>query len=410
MNFLSERFFMRAGNILLALCLLLTVLPWSAGADPVTLYTASSFAGDDESASVYTELLHTFESAEDCIVIDRSSASSESWKQSILNDFAAGNEPDILFFFARSADSQPLLSRVVPIEELNGANPGLNLLVSEVLREPDGRVYAIPVRPFWEGILCNTELFESLNLPLPDSWDHLMEAIRGFHEQGIVPFALSLMDAPHYIAEMVMLACCTAEEQQARPSSLEEVPESWYRAMGLLRELAEAGAFPANASLLDERSANSLFREGKAAMQVDGVWYAKQLTKEEMNRTAVLPVPLKERQSQAVSFIGGVSMGFYLTRRAWSQPSVREKALRLLAHLTSEESRARLSGSTLTGLLASSAADLLDPSHLMLSPVQDAMNAPAREVWLMECVPSVAEGRMTPEECWQKVMALNPFN
>ena len=63
-----------AGNILLALCLLLTVLPCSAGADPVTLYTASSFAGDDESASVYTELLHTFESAEDCIVIDRSSA------------------------------------------------------------------------------------------------------------------------------------------------------------------------------------------------------------------------------------------------------------------------------------------------------------------------------------------------
>ena len=47
--------------------------------------------------------------------------------------------------------------------------------------------------------------------------------------------------------------------------------------------------------------------------------------------------------------------------------------------------------------------------RLMLSPIQDAMNAAAREVWLMECVPAVAEGRMTPEECWRRVMQLHPF-
>ena len=37
------------------------------------------------------------------------------------------------------------------------------------------------------------------------------------------------------------------------------------------------------------------------------------------------------------------------------------------------------------------------------------MNKDAREVWLLECVPAVAEGRVTPEECWRRVMALNPF-
>ena len=343
------------------------------------------------------------------MILDRSSASSESWKQSVLNDFAAGNEPDVLFFFARGADSQPLLSRVVPVEEINRDYPGLNLIESDALREADGKVYAIPVRPFWEAILCNTELFERCGLPLPDTWDHLMEAVRGFRARGVTPFALSLMDAPHYVAEMVMLAACTPEEQQARPASLEEVPASWFRAMELLRELAEAGAFPDQAALMDERSANALFRGGEAAMQVDGVWYAVQFSGEEMARTAALPVPPLAEGSRPEAYIGGVSMGFYLTRRAYERPAVRDLAVRLLAHLTSPESRSSLSGSQLTGLTASSAEELLSPDHLMLSPVQDAMNAAAREVWLLECMPAVAEGSMTPEECWRRVMALNPF-
>ena len=45
----------------------------------------------------------------------------------------------------------------------------------------------------------------------------------------------------------------------------------------------------------------------------------------------------------------------------------------------------------------------------MVSPLQDAMNRNAREVWLLECIPAVAEGSMSAEECWERVMALFPF-
>ncbi len=45
----------------------------------------------------------------------------------------------------------------------------------------------------------------------------------------------------------------------------------------------------------------------------------------------------------------------------------------------------------------------------MVSPLQDAMNNNAREVWLLECIPALAAGTMTPEECWQRVMEMNPF-
>ena len=391
-----------------ALAFFLALLP-AAGAVALTLYTASSFAGEDDAAGTYANLLETFETEHGCVISDRSGASNESWKQSVLNDFAAGNEPDVLFFFAHGADSVPILSRVIPIEQLNREYPDLNLPVSEALREADGQVYAVPVRPFWEGLMVNTELFEQAGLALPSTWEQLSEAVRVFREMGITPISVSLTEAPHYLAEMVIQACATPEEQQARPRSFEEVPASWIRGMELLRELYEAGAFHENAALADDRTAAALFHSGQAAMRADGVWFAHQMTEEEMNRTAVLPAPGYGEKQGAVSYIGGVSMGFYLTRRAYEQPAVRDEAVALLAWLTSPESRAKLSGGSLTGSLQRSAAELIAQDHLMLSPIQDAMNAAAREVWLMECVPAVAEGRMTAEECWRRVMQLQPF-
>ena len=100
-------------------------------------------------------------------------------------------------------------------------------------------------------------------------------------------------------------------------------------------------------------------------------------------------------------------MGFYLTRRAW-ESGRRDAAVALLKELTSEESISELGSSSLSGRLLDSAKDM-QTGRQMVSPLQDAMNSKAREVWLLECIPAVAEGTMTPEACWQRVMSLNPF-
>ena len=116
---------------------------------------------------------------------DASATSDETWKARVLSDFAAGNEPDVLFFFACSGDSAPILRRMVPIEEINAAYPQLSLPESEALREDDGVVYAIPARPYYEGLFVNTDLFEQCGLPLPDTWDHLEAAVAGFAAAGV---------------------------------------------------------------------------------------------------------------------------------------------------------------------------------------------------------------------------------
>ena len=68
-----------------------------------------------------------------------------------------------------------------------------------------------------------------------------------------------------------------------------------------------------------------------------------------------------------------------------------------------------LGGMELTGALLESSYALLENSSCMYRPLQDDMKRAARETWLLDCVPAVAEGSMSPEECWATVMALDAF-
>lgn len=379
----------------------------AAGAEGVTLRTVSCFAGEDAAALAYADLLNAYEERTGNRVEDDSATSDESWKARVLSDFAAGNAPDVLFFFACSADSAPILRLTVPISEINAAYPGLALTQSDILREADGEIYAIPARPYYEGLFVNTDLFERCGVPLPETWDQLEAAVAAFRAQGVVPIAASLSDIPHYLAECAVLACATPEEYAARPAGAEGVPQSWLDGMALIQRLYALGAFPEDALHTSEAVTSQMFREKKAAMQFDGSWFANTLPESGMDTTRVLPVP---RVGAGGAVIGGVSMGFYLTRRAWNDPKRRDAAVALLAWLTAPENVARLGAEQTSGAMQASAAALLEGATAVLGPLQDDMNKDAREVWLLECVPAVAEGRMTPEACWARVMALSPFD
>lgn len=394
---------------LLALWGLLALTAPLAFGESVTLRTVSCFAGTDASAIAYVEILKAFEAQTGYKVEDNSATSDEAWKASVLYDFAAGNEPDVLFFFVANADSKPILSRVVPISEINAAYPELNLTENAVLTEEDGKVYAIPARPFWEGLFVNTDLFEQYGLELPTDWEKLEMAVEKFNEVGIVPIAASLSDIPHYIAEFAVIACGTPQEHMERPKTIDEVPDSWYEGMELIARLYEMGAFADNVNATSEAVTSQLFRDKKAAMQIDGSWFANGIPQENTDTTAVMPFPAYAEDADRTAIIGGISMGFYLTRRAWEDPQRRDAAVQLLAYLTSAQSAAKIGGYPYGGRLLESVSAMIDNANYMLSPFQDAMTSDAREAWLLGCISAVAEGSMTAEECWNKVMALAPF-
>ena len=397
---------MRIFRCMAALLLALSALT-SAEAEGVTLWTVSSFAGADNAAEAYMEILRGWEEETGNTIYDDSKTIDEAWKTGVLSDFAAGNEPDILFYFATGSDSAPILSRVVPICEINAAYPALSILEDQRLTEADGQIYAVPVRPFYEGLFVNADLFEEYGVSLPRTWTQLEEAITAFNAQGIIPISISLSDIPHYLVEFAILACAAPEDFSASPSTVDQVPASWVEGMALIRRLWALGAFAPDAAYTTESAASGLFREKKAAMQIDGSWFANTLSDEAKETTLILPVPRVDDGAQT-SVIGGISMGFYMTRSAW-ESTRRDAAVDLFARLTSTDSRRLLGLGEAGSRLNTSAAELLDGERQLLAPIQDRMSREAREKWLLDCIIPLAQGSMTPEECWATVMEMAPF-
>lgn len=391
---------------MLLLCLALALFP--ATALGLTLKITSTFAGADAAADTYLGLLKQWQERTGHIVADASATSDEAWKTGVLNDFAAGNEADVLFFFAKTSDSALILHKVVPIGEINAAYPQLGLVEDAAVAEEDGGVYAIPIRSFWEALFCNADLFEQHGIDLPTTWEKLEAAIVTFQKLGITPIALSLSDVPHYIAEYCILAACSQEEYLARPQGGQAVPDSWVQGMGLIRRLSELGAFPGDANATTNDQVSQRFLDKSAAMQLEGSWFANGMPQERMDSVIVLPFPAYAPQADPDAFVGGVSMGFYLTRAAWENPQTRDAAVDLLAFLTTGENAAALGGYTFSGrLLESCLAMTTDPGH-MNPPLQDAMDPAARAHWFA-CIPGVAEGSMEASALWEQVMALDPF-
>ena len=396
-----KRFEKRFPPLLLAALLAV----FSACAEGVTLRTVSCFAQTDAAAAAYTRLMAQWEELTGNHAKDASHASDESWKTGVLMDFAAGNEPDVLFFFACTSDSSYLLDRVVPVAEIDAAYPELRIPQDENCAEADGNIYAVPVRSFWEGLLCNVDLFERFQVALPETWAQLEAAISAFRANGVVPISVSLSDVPHYLAEFAILTCATPKEYQARPRTLAQVPQSWIDGTALIRRLYLLGAFPDDVCATNENLTSQLFRDKQAAMQLDGSWFANSLSERSMDSTVVLPMP-RYRQEGTLGAIGGVSMGFYLTRRAWDNENRRGPAANLLAYLSTGENGRALGGFTYSGRMLES-ADALSALPLY-GPIQDQMSQGARSLWF-KLIPEVATGNVSAEELWARVMDMEPF-
>ncbi|MGL5676540.1 MAG: extracellular solute-binding protein, partial [Cellulosilyticaceae bacterium] len=94
-------------------------------AGPVTLKTVSMFGGTDPHAEFYQKLQADFQAANSNVTIEDESATADpAWKSAVATDFAAGNEPDVIFYFTE-AQAKPLVDggKVVSIDEIRTVDP-----------------------------------------------------------------------------------------------------------------------------------------------------------------------------------------------------------------------------------------------------------------------------------------------
>ena len=305
------------------------------GKKPVTIKTVSMFGGTDPNAAIYQDINEQFSKEYPYITLeDNSQSSDEEWKASVAANFSVGNEPDVLQFFTdATANTIVATDKFVTIDEIKAEYPdyaGDTLPAAlEAVINTDGVSRAVPTTGYWEGLFCNQDLFDQYNLELPTDWDSLVTAIETFKENGIIPIACSLNNVPHYWVEFLMLYA-------AGPDGYTEVPQTapadWVKGLETFKTLRDLGAFPEDTDTVDDAYVGQLFKDKKAAMQLDGSWYLGGVTA--TDTTVVIPFPgIEGQKAEAGAMVGGISSGFYITKKAWDDPDKRDAAVKfVMAH------------------------------------------------------------------------------
>ena len=417
--------------LMLALILCFGFAAPAAFADGVTLNVVTSYGGDDGNRKNFEAAVAAYEEATGNKVNDGSATSNEEWKAKVLTDFETGSEPDVLFFFT-NADAEPIISagKVVSIEDIRAEYPeyAANMKDSMMAVASDGKQYAVPSSGFWENMFVNKAVLEAcgLEVPGPDyTWDQFVADCQVILDNGYTPIACSLFEVPHYWFEFAVMNNGTLANHLEVPTVADgalvddAVAQKWIAGLEDIKALYEAGFFPENTLTATDAETVALFGEGEAAFLIDGSWkcgYFSENHADTLEDYVICCVPGKGDRP-ATDAIGGISMGYFITTKAWEDPAKREAAVEFVSQLTSDEVMstfvttevtALVNGAAPAGLNAiqQSAADCNANVTGVVGAVQDTITAEAKGD-LFGNVQKVVTGQMTAAEAVESAMKLN---
>lgn len=400
--------------------------------EPVSLHVVTSYGGDDGNRGNFVRAVKEYETATGIQIQDGSSASNEEWKNTVITDFMTGSEPDVLFYFT-NADADPFINagKVVSIEEIREVYPdyATNMKQSMMAVASDGLHYAVPSTGFWEGMFVNRQVLDACGIPVPGpdyTWDQFLQDCEVIKNAGYTPIACSLFEIPHYWFEFMVMNNGTLGNQLEIPrldrdGNLvdDEVARKWIAALEDIRDLYRRGYFPDNTLTATDSETVAMFGDGEAAFLIDGSWKVGYFTKNypaKLDNIVISYVPGKGERL-ASETIGGISMGYFITRKAWDDPDKREAAVEFVFHMTSEEVlstfvttevTALVNGAAPAGLntIQQSAADANIHITGVVGAVQDAISSEAKSD-LFANIQKVVTGQMTAAEAVESAMRLN---
>lgn len=401
----------------------------NAGGQPasgVELTVVTSYGGDDGNRKNYENAVASYEAATGNKILDASGTSNEEWKAKVLTDFQTGTEPDVLFFFT-NADAEPIIQagKVVDVPTIRAAYPDYadNMRDSMLAVASDGKNYAIPSSGFWENMFVNTKVLSDCGVAVPGpdyTWDQFLTDCETIKAKGYTPIACSLFEVPHYWFEFCVMNNGTLENQLDLPASADDAAgQKWCAALNDMKDLYEKGYFPVNTLTATDAETVQLFGDGDAAFLIDGSWkvnYFVENYPDSLSDYAISYVPAKGER-KASEAIGGISMGYFITKKAWDDPAKQAAAVEFVKHMTSDEVMSTFvttevtalkNGASPSGLnpLQQAAADANANITGVVGAVQDTISSECKTD-LFANVQNVVTGKMSAADAVNSAIALN---
>ena len=397
----------------------------------VELTVTTTFAGEDSNAQNFKNAVADWEAATGNKVVDTSATSDETFKARVVTDFETGSEPDVLFFF-NGADSNSFIEagKVVSIDDIRAEYPEYASNMNDDLIADslvDGKKYAVPVNGYWEAMFVNTAILEEAGVSMPDgnyTMDQFKEDCAKIKAAGYTPIAAALGNIPHYWWEFAIFNNQSPATHLEIPASVDDANgQAWVAGMNDIKELYELGCFPENTLSATDDETFAMFTEGKAAFLVDGSWKVggivnacqsdpedpSTLDTDKLAQFDVTYVP-GNGSRKASDLVGGLSMGYFITTKAWEDPEKRAAAVSFVEHMTSDSVVPVFAQHTASALKNAPAVDPAEFNALqvkamdMMSGVTSLTGA-VQDLFMGDCrvptfdgMPEIVTGRVTAED------------
>ena len=367
----------------------------------VKLSVTTTYAGEDTNAQNYKDAVAAWESKTGNKVDDSSATSDETFKSRITTNFETGSEPDVLFFF-NGVDSNQFVEqgKVVSVDEIRKEYPDYasNMKDDMLGASPvDGKNYSVPVNGYWEGLFVNKDVLKKAGVEAPTAdttWDEFMTMCETIKKAGYTPIAASLQEIPHYWFEYTIFNFQDVDTHSTLPKSADdEYGKAWVNGINDIKDLYEKGYFPDNTLTASDSETFELFTSDKAAFLIDGSWKVGGIEEavDDIDNYTVTYVPGKGNR-KSTDLIGGLSSGYYITKKCWDDPEKRAAAVDFIKYMTSDEMVSKFAGSSATALKNGATVDADSMSSLAnagvelcagatgISPaVQDSLSTAAKD-------------------------------
>lgn len=393
--------------------------------DGIELLVVTSYGGEDANRVDFEKAVALYEEQSGNTVIDESATSNEEWKDKIMIDFETGTEADVLLYFT-GADADKLIEgkKVVSLEVIREEYPDFAHNMNNDLlpiSTYDGKQYAIPVNGFWEGMYVNTLVLEEVGVEIPGfdyTWEKFLEDCEAIKNGGFTPIAASLQELPHYWFEFTTFNNGNADNHLEIPKeATDEVGLKWIEGLEDLKSLYESGYFPDNTLTSSDTEAVQMMADNQAAFLIDGSWKINWF-KEEANIEdfTLIYVPAKGER-KATDIVGGLSMGYYITQKAWDDEIKRTAAVEFITAMTTNEVVSLFGQTAVTALsqevnpredltkLELVAIEMIQRATSIVNATQDGMNQDVREE-LFSKIQEVVTGKITAQEALEAALLL----
>ncbi|WP_189536349.1 ABC transporter substrate-binding protein [Streptomyces roseolilacinus] len=204
--------------------------------------------------------------------------------QTKLQTIISGKQAPDVFFNWGGGSIKPYVDAglLLPLDDFIAKDPGLrNNFLPSVFDTAvvDGKAYGVPMRGTQPVLLfSNKKVLADAGVAAPRTWDDLLAAVRTLKGKGITPIALGGGDRwPtqmwfQYVYDRVAGPELFRKVLDGDKSAWES-PDS-KKALGMLRELVDAGAFGTNYDSVKFTDGGSpaLLATGKAAFELMGSW------------------------------------------------------------------------------------------------------------------------------------------